>query len=490
MRYMNTALAALAGVAATAQGADWVVPSAQTPTLQFALESPTTPVQAGDTIVLTDAGFYLSTYTVPIADLTIRAQEGQEVVIDGLGLGSVFTVGSSGTGLTLEGLTIRGGHDEDGGGVYANGADITLIDCVVRENSAEDDGAGMVVFGGDAVVIGCAFIGNELNLPNVNDNGGGIHVGSGATLTMSGSAFTGNVANNYGGAVYFNNTAADISDCVFEGNTALRGGAIGFVTGGRGTVRDSMISNNHALEYGGGVASNGAWPDLVRCAVVENTADTTGGGLAVTGETGEEVDLFNCVIARNTAMSRGGGLDNFSGPDITMESCTVYGNSVVSGTGGGIVNSGSGAGTVIHNCIVRGNTPDQYPSSGSNLAFDCNIEGDLANNTRIIDADPMFVDAPNGDYRLMAGSPSIDAGNSNRYSSAPSPVDLDGQTRVVTVEGSGGAGLPLLGLLVDHGAYEHQPDATPMCEADLNGDGLLNFFDVSAFLAAFSAGCP
>ena len=32
--------------------------------------------------------------------------------------------------------------------------------------------------------------------------------------------------------------------------------------------------------------------------------------------------------------------------------------------------------------------------------------------------------------------------------------------------------------------------AAPPCPADLNGDGTLNFFDVSAFLAAFSAQEP
>lgn len=31
---------------------------------------------------------------------------------------------------------------------------------------------------------------------------------------------------------------------------------------------------------------------------------------------------------------------------------------------------------------------------------------------------------------------------------------------------------------------------TPACPADLNGDGLLNFFDISQFLGAFSAGDP
>lgn len=30
----------------------------------------------------------------------------------------------------------------------------------------------------------------------------------------------------------------------------------------------------------------------------------------------------------------------------------------------------------------------------------------------------------------------------------------------------------------------------PVCTADINGDGNLNFFDVSAFLNAFAAGCP
>jgi hypothetical protein len=30
----------------------------------------------------------------------------------------------------------------------------------------------------------------------------------------------------------------------------------------------------------------------------------------------------------------------------------------------------------------------------------------------------------------------------------------------------------------------------PVCGADLNGDGVLNFFDVSVFISAYNAGCP
>lgn len=480
----------LAILAGSAQSAEFTIPSAATPTLQFALEAPTSPVQSGDTIILTDAGFYLSTYTVSTTNLTIRAAPGQSVVIDGLGLGSVFTLGASGSGLTLEGLTIQGGQAPDGGGIYCDGADITLIDCVIRDNHADDDGGGMVIFDGDGVVTGCTFMDNTLNLPNASDNGGAIHIGSHATLDISASTFTGNVANNYGGAIYFNDTLGTITDCVFDANSALRGGALGFISGGRGTVTDCVISNNHSGQYGGGVASNGAWPDLVRCQIVDNTADTTGGGVYVTGETTEELDMISCVIARNTAMSRGGGFDADTGPDSHLTNCTIVGNTVVSGTGGGIRSSGAGAGAVIYNCIVRANSPDQYPSAGSNIAYDSNIEGDLSNNTRIIDADPMFVDEINGDYRLLQGSPSIDAGNSSLFSGEAIPLDLDANPRVVTDLSSAQTGLPLLGLYIDQGAYEFQPEAAPACTADLNNDGMLNFFDVSTFLSAYSAGCP
>jgi len=33
-------------------------------------------------------------------------------------------------------------------------------------------------------------------------------------------------------------------------------------------------------------------------------------------------------------------------------------------------------------------------------------------------------------------------------------------------------------------------DAAQACTADLNDDGMFNFFDVSAFLTSFNAGCP
>ena len=75
----------------------------------------------------------------------------------------------------------------------------------------------------------------------------------------------------------------------------------------------------------------------------------------------------------------------------------------------------------------------------------------------VLDADPLFVDAPNGDVQLQGGSPAIDAGDlllmpgdlfdldGDQVSAAePWPFDYDGAARVSGVD-------------VDLGPYEAAP---------------------------------
>lgn len=56
---------------------------------------------------------------------------------------------------------------------------------------------------------------------------------------------------------------------------------------------------------------------------------------------------------------------------------------------------------------------------------------------------PLFVDPGNGDFRLQAGSPAIDAGESSLLPIGAGPYDLGGNTRTA-------------GEAVDLGAYEYQ----------------------------------
>ncbi|HET7925138.1 MAG TPA: choice-of-anchor Q domain-containing protein, partial [Rhodanobacteraceae bacterium] len=69
-----------------------------------------------------------------------------------------------------------------------------------------------------------------------------------------------------------------------------------------------------------------------------------------------------------------------------------------------------------------------------------------------IDADPRFVDAPNGNYRLAADSPLIDAGTDTPAGGA-AEFDLDGVTRIE-------------GAHIDIGAYEVAPVSAEEIFAD------------------------
>src|SRR5205823_1810213 len=74
-----------------------------------------------------------------------------------------------------------------------------------------------------------------------------------------------------------------------------------------------------------------------------------------------------------------------------------------------------------------------------------------------ISADPLFVDAANGDYRVQMTSPVIDTGN-NRAPQMP-PADIAGNPRIVDGNGDG----------VDHvdmGAFEYRNHAPVVSAGD------------------------
>ncbi|NIN36771.1 MAG: hypothetical protein GTO60_17460, partial [Gammaproteobacteria bacterium] len=68
-----------------------------------------------------------------------------------------------------------------------------------------------------------------------------------------------------------------------------------------------------------------------------------------------------------------------------------------------------------------------------------NIQGGRVGEGNI-NTDPLFVDAANGNYRLLPGSPCINAGDPN-YVAEPNETDLDGKPRLIDGR-------------VDMGAYE------------------------------------
>ncbi len=160
-----------------------------------------------------------------------------------------------------------------------------------------------------------------------------------------------------------------------------------------------------------------------------------------------------CVITGNV----GAGAGSAAGARAaTLRNCLVYGNEF-SGWGGAAVawctianctvanNKGNGIWDCasVDNCIVWGNSSDVYISSGqvqSAPRHSC-YSSARYNGEGSIHADPSFADPAKGDFRLAAGSPCIDAGDSSR---ATETTDLEGNPRIV-------------GVAVDIGCYERLP---------------------------------
>ena len=200
--------------------------------------------------------------------------------------------------------------------------------------------------------------------------------------------------------------------CVYVGSNAVLEG----FTLAKGSTRSSGDYDRE--QSGGGVCCESS--GLLRnCTLIGNSA-TYGGG-ASWGT------LYNCLLTDNASSEAGGGA--YWG---RLYNCTLTDNST-SNAGGGTCAS------TLYNCIVYYNTA----SRGSNYDERCTLSYSCTTphpgGTNNITDEPQFVNAANGDYRLLPSSPCIDRGiNQNWMFDA---TDLSGNPRI-------------LNGTVDMGAYE------------------------------------
>lgn len=243
-------------------------------------------------------------------------------------------------------------------------------------------GAALMVEGG-AVTLASAVV-----ISNVSSAyGAGAAVYS-AELVVTATTFADNRAQFGGGAVYVSvDSAARLSDCVFTRNDSSFGSAVG--ANGVMTLTHSRIASN-----------------------------TGSSAVSVTGARARS-RLVNNVIVRNT----GGAVTVYSSPSEVLHNTFDANNIAVSANFSAVL-------TLTNNIVVfsLGRAVEFYNlstvSATNNLFF--GNKANMITGTQAVLAFPRFAGAAVGDYRIVGGSPALDAavdvGVTDDHAHKPRPV--------------------------------------------------------------------
>jgi hypothetical protein len=317
--------------------------------------------------------------------LTIKGPGADKLAIYGIPSSPYGYVFNADGDLTIEGLTIRDGHNYglfvSGGCVDAKGT-LTLIDTVVEDCMAE----GKYATGGGVSAIGVVLTNSTVS-------------GNQVRATPGAFGFPG-----LGGGVYATNLVS--TNSIVSGNSV--------VATGRGV---------HT--YGGGIAVRGP-ASISGTTITGNSAEYGGGGLSLTQNIYHVVypaTISNSTITANSTDNVGGAMISFV-PTAVHNSTIAFNTSTGDEGGAGVVLVNTAD---IESTIIADNQNVQVPT-----VFDQNLgvsrQGSITGNHNLITssnvtlpgdtilADPLLRPLFNyggltPTYALMPNSPAIDAGS-------------------------------------------------------------------------------
>jgi predicted outer membrane repeat protein len=320
--------------------------------------------------------------------------------------------------VSIEILSFQNGYtsENNGGAIFGNGS-INITNSIFTNNSASAEGGA---------VYKVNTITNSTFTDNSASEGGAVY----SADTITNSTFTNNKASGGAGAVADANT---ITNSTFTSNIAENAGAASSVN----TITNSIFSYNSAFtihpSYGGYAGALDSVGTITNSTFISNSATKYGGAIS-----GGRI-VTNSTFINNMA-SRGGAI---YGIRSTIVNCTIANNS-----GSGFF----GSGTILNTIFAQNKLGEEandiipyepYEELSIDYSLVNNISGAIDYGTHNITGDPQFVDADNGDFRLLPGSPAINIGDNSVLDSYEFQPDLDGNPRVV-------------GGTIDLGAFERQ----------------------------------
>jgi hypothetical protein len=200
--------------------------------------------------------------------------------IVGDGEESVLEVFETGSSLTIDGVTVTGGVEDEGGGIFSDdGASLVVEHSTITENFSDDRGGGIYGEAGTSITVKDSVVSKN----SADGIGGGIAIVSGASLTVE-------------------------RTLISENGAGYAGGGIGDEFGSTARIDESKIIQNFANEAGGVGAGlreqNGCQPAAAHRTAGARTAvkpTTTPTALA------EGLTIEKTAIEENAAQAGNGG---------------------------------------------------------------------------------------------------------------------------------------------------------------------------------------
>ena len=339
-----------------------------------------------------------------------------DVIIEGNYDGSILNLVEG--SYHFEGVTIRNGRSDQGGGINVSGAELMLVNCLIESNQsagAGSNGAGIFAKNTSLSIYRSSIINNNATNENGDPgSGGGIYLIADeheSSLSMDSSMVSNNNATgDSGGGISLisnNNNPfhATINNSIFSNNSTTTNGGALFTSGlDHMEIYESTFENNSAGIDGGGFLAEDGYVNISNSYFFGNSAGDTGGGLRFFNGVQE---IQNSVISNNHANVEGGGI-KFTGSTPNINFCTIANNSS-SVCAGGIVAVYDQVN--IRNSIIYGNDVASLCTiqGGSFDVSYSNIEGGFEGESNI-DSSPLFCDPNGNDFSLAQNSSSISAG--------------------------------------------------------------------------------
>jgi len=335
----------------------------------------------------------------------------QHIIIGSGDLGSLaeingFTIANAQTsgGLSAMDELVNGNliSSRHGAGIYLQNAAIQLKNIIIKKNSAINWAGGGY---GAGLYFSAALPTTSLKLSNVvfslNESAmGGAVYHTGGNVSYELVNFSNNTATARGGAMYNANTTGTIFNTVFKKNKVL----------------DAEPNRGGGAIYNGN--TTGTNIKFINSAFAENEAPI-GGAMTNNGDNTLNVTLVNCTFYKNVANANtdyptAAGVLMVGSPEVTISNSIFYGNIVTDAD----------------------DVKDILPSSASLTIKNSITEtyGTHGINGNMVGTNPMFADAPQGNYTLQTGSTAINAGDNSLYTATGrnliTDTDLAGHPRL------------------------------------------------------------